>query len=135
MRVRVLHLYLNYTICLRSSVNDNTCLLGDAILRIPRVSPTLIGHAGYARVRAYRAWDTYDGVLSATSKRQPSFHSSIFSSVVASCNPHHRVVGPFRGCFYIEKNKTSRTLQCLNPHSGTSAPPSISAARSHHHPT
>ena len=39
MRVRVLHLYLNYTICLRSSVNDNTCLLGDAILRIPRVSP------------------------------------------------------------------------------------------------
>ena len=45
MRVRVLHLYLNYTICmyicLRSSVNDNTCLLGDAILRIPRVSPRL----------------------------------------------------------------------------------------------
>ena len=40
-RVRVLHLYLNYTICLRSSVNNNnnnTCLLGDAILRIPRSS-------------------------------------------------------------------------------------------------
>ena len=31
-RVRVLH----YTICLRSSVNNSTCLLGDAILRIPR---------------------------------------------------------------------------------------------------
>ena len=37
-RVRVLHLYSNYTICLRSSVNNNTCLLDDAILRIPSSS-------------------------------------------------------------------------------------------------
>ena len=37
-RVRVLHLYLNYTICLQSSVNNNKCLLRDAILRIPRSS-------------------------------------------------------------------------------------------------
>ena len=76
-RVRVLHLYLNYTICPRYSVNNNTCLLGDAILRIPLVSPTLIGHARYARVRAYRSRDrpTYDGVLSETSKRQPYIQS------------------------------------------------------------
>ena len=40
--------------------------MGDAILRIPRD----------ARVRAYRAWDTYDGVVSATSKSQPSCQSS-----------------------------------------------------------
>ena len=104
MCVRVLHLYLNYTICLRSSVNDNTCLLGDAILRIPRVSPTLIGHAGYARVRAYRTRDTYDGVLSATSKRQPSFHSSIFSSVVPPA-----IVSRLRKPHIIAQQQRART--------------------------
>ena len=41
--------------------NNNTCLMGDAILRIPRD----------ARVRAYRTRDTYDGVVPVTSKRQP----------------------------------------------------------------
>ena len=41
--------------------------MGDSILRIPRD----------ARVRAYRTRDTYDGVVPATSKSQPSFHSSI----------------------------------------------------------
>ena len=46
--------------------NNNTCLMGDAILRIPRD----------ARVRAYRTRDTYDGVVPATSKRQPYCHSS-----------------------------------------------------------
>ena len=40
--------------------------MGDAILRIPRD----------ARVRAYRTRDTYDGVVPATSKRQPYCHSS-----------------------------------------------------------
>ena len=40
--------------------------MGDAILRIPRD----------VRVRTYRAWDTYDGVVSLTSKRQPSCQSS-----------------------------------------------------------
>ena len=40
--------------------------------------PTLIGRARHARVRAYRAWDTYDGVLSVASKRQPSIQSSPF---------------------------------------------------------
>ena len=40
--------------------------MGNAILRIPRD----------ARVRTYHAWDTYDGVVSATSKRQPSCQSS-----------------------------------------------------------
>ena len=39
--------------------------MGDAILRIPRD----------ARVRAYRTRDTYDGVVPATSKRQPNCHS------------------------------------------------------------
>ena len=40
--------------------------MGDAILRIPRD----------ARVRAYSTRDTYDGVVPATSKRQPYCHSS-----------------------------------------------------------
>ena len=40
--------------------------MGDAILRIPRD----------ARVRAYRTRDTYDGVVPATSKRQPYCPSS-----------------------------------------------------------
>ena len=40
--------------------------MGDDILRIPRD----------ARVRAYRTRDTYDGVVPATSKRQPYCHSS-----------------------------------------------------------
>ena len=40
--------------------------MGDAILRIPRD----------ARVRPYRTRDTYDGVVPATSKRQPYCHSS-----------------------------------------------------------
>ena len=40
--------------------------MGDAIIRIPRD----------ARVRAYRTRDTYDGVVPATSKRQPYCHSS-----------------------------------------------------------
>ena len=48
------------------SKNNNTCLMGDAILRIPRD----------ARVRAYRTRDTYDGVVPATSKRQPYCLSS-----------------------------------------------------------
>ena len=74
-RVRVLHLYLKYTICLRYSVNNNTCLMGDAILLIPRD----------ARVRAYCAWDTYDGVDSATSKRQLSCQSSLYTSVESMC--------------------------------------------------
>ena len=74
-RVRVLHLYLKYTICLRYYVNNNTCLMGDAILRIPRD----------ARVRAYCAWDTYDGVVSATSKRQLSCQSILYTSVESMC--------------------------------------------------
>ena len=47
--------------------------------------PKLIGCARHARVRAhhahvraYRAWDTYDGVLSAASKRQPSVSSPFY---------------------------------------------------------
>ena len=40
--------------------------MGDAILRIPRD----------ARVRAYRTRDTYDGVVPATSKRQPYCRST-----------------------------------------------------------
>ena len=40
--------------------------MGDAILRIPRD----------ARVRAYSTRDTYDGVVPATSKKQPYCHSS-----------------------------------------------------------
>ena len=53
--------------------------MGDAILRIPRD----------ARVRAYRTRDTYDGVVPATSKRQPYCHSSyielsgLFTSAVS----------------------------------------------------
>ena len=46
--------------------NNNTCLMGDAILRIPRD----------ARVRAYSTRDTYDGVVPVTSKMQPYCHSS-----------------------------------------------------------
>ena len=44
-------------------------------LTYPACLPTLIGRARYARVRAYRAWDTYDGVLSAASTRHPSIQS------------------------------------------------------------
>ena len=83
-RVRVLHLYLNYTICLRSAVNNSTCLLGDAILCIPFVSPTLIGHARYARVRAYRAWDMYDGVFRLLQKGSHISNPVIFSSVAGA---------------------------------------------------
>ena len=42
---------------------------------------------------------------------------------------------PVRWWSLLEQNKTSWTRSCLNPHSGTSAPPPISAARSHRHPT
>ena len=48
--------------------------MGDAILRIPRD----------ARVRAYRTRDTYDGVVPATSKRQPYCHSSYIE--LSDCN-------------------------------------------------
>ena len=59
--LKLYYLYLSTIFC-----QQHICLMGDAILRIPRD----------ARVRAYRAWDTYDGVVSATSKRQPSCQSS-----------------------------------------------------------
>ena len=50
---------------------------GRGHLTYPACLPTLIGRARYTRVRAYRAWDTYDGVLSAASKRQPSIQSIV----------------------------------------------------------
>ena len=50
--------------------------MGDAILRIPRD----------ARVRAYRTRDTYDGVVPATSKRQPYCHSSYIE--LSASNAH-----------------------------------------------
>ena len=49
--------------------------MGDAILRIPRD----------ARVRAYSTRDTYDGVVPATSKRQPYCHSSYIE--LSASNP------------------------------------------------
>ena len=59
--------------------------MGDAILRIPRD----------ARVRAYRTRDKYDGVVPATSKRQPYCHSSYIE--LSGRNVFDRSMA----CFYV----------------------------------
>ena len=60
--------------------NNNTCLMGDAILRIPRD----------ARVRVYRTRDTYDGVVPVTSKRQP-YYLSIYIELSGYTPQNHSV--------------------------------------------
>ena len=70
--------------------------MGDAILRIPRD----------ARVRAYRTRDTYDGVVPATSKRQPYCHSSYIE--LSGCTPQNHSVPHITRC----SNLPHVTSQC-----------------------
>ena len=70
--------------------------MGDAILRIPRD----------ARVRAYRTRDTYDGVVPATSKRQPYCHSIYIE--LSSCTPQNHSVPLISRCL----NLPHVTSQC-----------------------